>query len=146
MAAFVGGLSSVSLPTHVAGYFLPQISQTALLWATVAVSAVYAALCVSSFFRVMEEAVSAGYRALIRVRFDEKSEEGRRTKEVHDGIEREWRGRMQTLSRINWAAAVSSPLDLYKRGVSADKCRAGNARTRRLPLCRALRARAALLH
>ncbi|BGP51582.1 hypothetical protein JCM10450v2_007529 [Rhodotorula kratochvilovae] len=62
VCAFVAGaLAAVSLPTHVTGYFLPSVPQTALLWCTVGSSAAYAGACVVGFFGVMEESVSAGF-------------------------------------------------------------------------------------
>ncbi|GAA5945728.1 hypothetical protein JCM1841_003812 [Sporobolomyces salmonicolor] len=61
-----------------AGYFLPSIPQTALLWACVVLGILYAALCVVLFFRLLKEAVSEGYMAPRNA----KREEGEQTAEI----------------------------------------------------------------
>ncbi|BGP19982.1 hypothetical protein JCM10213_006759 [Rhodosporidiobolus nylandii] len=72
VAAFLGALASVSLPTHITGYFLPTVSRTSLLWSTVALGAIYAVLCVVCFFAVLGEATSESYRAPLASEVEEE--------------------------------------------------------------------------
>lgn len=103
-----GALSAVSLPTHVAGYFLPAIPQTAILYGTILVSAAYASVCTAAFFHIMEESVSDGYRAP-RVEVLARSD---RRRSEWERIEKAWATRMQALQRLNWSAAVREALHL----------------------------------
>ncbi|GAA5858691.1 hypothetical protein JCM8547_001425 [Rhodosporidiobolus lusitaniae] len=93
IAAFVGSLSAVSLPTHITGYFLPSLPRTSLLWSVVSAGAVYGILCVVCFFGVLEEAVSEGYRAPVGL-LGEEEDEGKEKK-------------MGRLRWVNRAAAVA---------------------------------------
>ncbi|GAA5907386.1 hypothetical protein JCM5296_002181 [Sporobolomyces johnsonii] len=104
ISAFLGGLAAVSLPTHVTGYFLPSIPRTALLWACVVLGVLYAALCVVLFFRVLEEAVSEGFRAPRNA----KTGDGEPTAEMRREEERaaEEDRRVRKLGWISWACAA----------------------------------------
>ncbi|GAA5905544.1 hypothetical protein JCM6882_004781 [Rhodosporidiobolus microsporus] len=104
VTAFLGALSAISLPTHITGYFLPQIPQTALLWSTVTSGGVYSVLCVVAFFNVLEESTSERYRAPVLA--EEEGEDWEDETEVA-----ETKRKMGTLRWISRAAAVAVVLE-----------------------------------
>ncbi|KAM0786039.1 hypothetical protein ACM66B_006852 [Microbotryomycetes sp. NB124-2] len=55
-------MMSVSLPTHVTGYFLPETIATVCLWTTTALGLIYAAVGGTCFFAIMNQAISDAAR------------------------------------------------------------------------------------
>ncbi|GAA6005437.1 hypothetical protein JCM10207_002981 [Rhodosporidiobolus poonsookiae] len=104
LTAFVGALSAVSIPTHITGYFLPTVEQTALLWAAVAARVVYSALCAYAFSLVLDESVSERYRAPIEHQYNGREKEGG----DGDGGTEEAMGKLR---RVSWMATAAVLLE-----------------------------------
>ncbi|GAA5955773.1 hypothetical protein JCM3765_001848 [Sporobolomyces pararoseus] len=72
IASFLGALSSISLPTHITGYFLPTLPQTILLWLFVVFGLIYSGLTAAVFFRILEVAVGESYASGIVVDYRQR--------------------------------------------------------------------------
>ncbi|GAA5838217.1 hypothetical protein JCM3766R1_001863 [Sporobolomyces carnicolor] len=101
VASFLAALSSISLPTHITGYFLPTVVQTVLLWSIVLTGCVYSGLTASLFFKILANAVSESYDNLsITVDFPKKSQK-------MTELEATRRSQRRTMKILSWTSFFS---------------------------------------
>ncbi|GAA5931058.1 uncharacterized protein JCM15063_002532 [Sporobolomyces koalae] len=99
ICAFLGALTAVSLPTRIAGYFLPTLPQTITLWLIVTIGFVYSGLTATLFSKVLEEALQADYGSTLRVEYRGGASSGLERKRRVDA-----RGKLTQLKGFSWVA------------------------------------------
>ncbi|GAA5885899.1 hypothetical protein JCM16303_000100 [Sporobolomyces ruberrimus] len=100
ICAFLGSLSSISLPTHITGYFLPTLPQTILLWTIVLLGLIYSAPTTTLFFKILEESISEDYDSPHLVEYGTRGTETKR-KRV------EGKSKLRNLRGFSWAALIT---------------------------------------